>query len=183
MSFLRNHGSFSQCARSGLALDSPPAPGQHERCRYSYCALIKNGKDVNHIPPRTNSSTSLAMQWHGASSPLSQTPASLPLTSLLPFCLAQSSHTSLSPKAPANMHLSHDLCRKLHDRQARNAKLAARNPRPPGPQGSLDILGEGHLGTFRLALQNVLSTDVAEYAYVQTLDELPARGRSSRGMR
>ena len=44
---------------------------------------------------------------------------------------------------------------------------------PPLPQGTLSLLDEEHRRTFRRALLNILSTDLAESTYAQILDGLP----------
>ena len=51
------------------------------------------------------------------------------------------------------------------------------------PQASLDALENEHLQTFRRALMNVLSIDVAELTYAQILDGLPTKESLCRVLR
>lgn len=46
-------------------------------------------------------------------------------------------------------------------------------PPPPTPSGPLSFLDEEHQRTFRRALLNILSTDLAESTYAQIIDGLP----------
>ena len=70
------------------------------------------------------------------------------------------------------MQIPLDIIRFLRRRDEEERKSCPQPP-PPGPQASLDVLDEEREQTFRRALLNVLSTDVAEFTYSQLLDGLP----------
>lgn len=65
-----------------------------------------------------------------------------------------------------------EVIRFLNKRAEEERKLCPPPP-PSDPQVSLDVLDEECEQTFRQALLNVFSADVAEFAYAQPLDGLP----------
>ena len=73
------------------------------------------------------------------------------------------------------MQIPLEVQRHLNEREERERNSHSPPP-PPGPQASLDVLDQEHLRTFRRALLNVLSTDVAAFTYSQLLDGLPTEG-------
>lgn len=70
------------------------------------------------------------------------------------------------------MQIPNNVQKFLNERAERERNSYSPPPQP-GPHTSLDVLDQEHLSTFRRALLNVLSTDVAESTCCQLLDGLP----------
>ena len=72
------------------------------------------------------------------------------------------------------MQIPLEVQRLLNERAERERNSYSPPPQS-GPHASLDILDDERMQTFRRALQNILSTEIAEFTYAQLLDGLPTQ--------